>query len=88
MWGFSHSSVTLADAECSSMSESHVPVSIRVAPSLAAVKGPTSVSFSELYMKRTELAFIFEISSANLSLQAYFRLLKHSPNDKLLQKSR
>ncbi len=68
MCGFSHSSLTLADAECSSTSESQAPVSILSAPWLAAVNGPTSVWVSELYMKRTAPRFICCISSLFVSV--------------------
>ncbi len=86
MWRSSHSSLTLAEAECSSISDVHVPVSILEAPSLAAVNGPMRLLASVLYMKSTEPFGIALTSSVFSSAQVKFLLLRHCPREVFPQK--
>ena len=65
----------------------HVPVSIREAPSLAAVKGPTRLLVSVLYMKSTEPFLIGLISSAASPAQVNSLRVRHWANAVLPQKT-
>lgn len=86
MWRSSHSSLTFAEAECSSISDVQVPVSILEAPSLAAVNGPMRLFVSVLYMKSTEPFGIALTSFVFSSAQVNIFLLRHCPREVFPQK--